>query len=142
MLIPTTGLVTARDIQAAEDLRLVAQPAAGYNNIDVEAARARGVPVTIAPGGHRVRVVPVIRGRRSRLLGLGRMHPRSASTHVMPCAHILSCQVLMSCHAMSGLLPAFGVSITLRGLIGSVISNAGVHVLDVRQATTLGRWRR
>ncbi|EFJ46915.1 hypothetical protein VOLCADRAFT_92712 [Volvox carteri f. nagariensis] len=50
VLIPTTGLVTARDIQAAEDLRLVAQPAAGYNNIDVEAAQARGVPVTIAPG--------------------------------------------------------------------------------------------
>ncbi|GIL67012.1 hypothetical protein Vafri_20406 [Volvox africanus] len=50
VLIPTTGLVTARDICAAEDLRLVAQPAAGYNNIDVEAAKARGVPVTIAPG--------------------------------------------------------------------------------------------
>ncbi|GLC46125.1 hypothetical protein PLESTB_001192700 [Pleodorina starrii] len=50
VLIPTTGLVTAADIYAAADLRLVAQPAAGYNNIDVEAARARGVPVTIAPG--------------------------------------------------------------------------------------------
>ncbi len=50
VLIPTTGLVTAADIAAAKDLRLVAQPAAGYNNIDVEAAKQRGVPVTLAPG--------------------------------------------------------------------------------------------
>lgn len=50
VLIPTTGLVTAADIAAPKDLRLVAQPAAGYNNIDVEAAKQRGVPVTLAPG--------------------------------------------------------------------------------------------
>lgn len=50
VLIPTTGIVDAAAIAAPSDLRLIAQPAAGYANIDVEAARARGVPVTIAPG--------------------------------------------------------------------------------------------
>lgn len=50
VLIPTTGEVTAQDIRAARDLKLIAQPAAGYNNIDVEAAKQRNVPVTIAPG--------------------------------------------------------------------------------------------
>ncbi|KAG2493655.1 hypothetical protein HYH03_008170 [Edaphochlamys debaryana] len=59
VLIPTTGLVTAADIAAPTDLRLVAQPAAGYNNIDVEAARRRGVPVTIAPGYNQHSVAEV-----------------------------------------------------------------------------------
>lgn len=50
VLIPTTGVVDAAAIEAAKGLRLIAQPAAGYANIDVEAAKRRGVPVTIAPG--------------------------------------------------------------------------------------------
>lgn len=50
VIIPTTGTVCADLIAAAPRLRLIAQPAAGYNNIDVAAARARGIPVTIAPG--------------------------------------------------------------------------------------------
>jgi glyoxylate reductase len=50
VLVPTTGLVDAAAIAAARDLRLIAQPAAGYANIDLEAAKQRGIPVTIAPG--------------------------------------------------------------------------------------------
>uniref|UniRef100_A0A383V9Z4 D-isomer specific 2-hydroxyacid dehydrogenase NAD-binding domain-containing protein n=1 Tax=Tetradesmus obliquus TaxID=3088 RepID=A0A383V9Z4_TETOB len=50
VLVPTTGLVDAAAIAAAHDLRLIAQPAAGYANIDLEAAKQRGIPVTIAPG--------------------------------------------------------------------------------------------
>lgn len=50
VLIPTTGVVDRASIEAAHDLRLIAQPAAGYNNIDIEAAQRRRVPVTIAPG--------------------------------------------------------------------------------------------
>jgi hypothetical protein len=50
VLVPTTGLVDAAAIAAAHDLRLVAQPAAGYANIDLDAAKQRGIPVTIAPG--------------------------------------------------------------------------------------------
>lgn len=60
VLIPTTGLVTAADIAAPKDLRLVAQPAAGYNNIDVEAAKQRGVPVTLAPGYNSHSVAEVV----------------------------------------------------------------------------------
>lgn len=50
VLIPTTGLVDAAAIEAARDLRLIAQPAAGTANIDLAAAKRRGVPVTFAPG--------------------------------------------------------------------------------------------
>lgn len=50
VLVPTTGVVDAAAIDAARDLRLIAQPAAGYANIDIEAAKQRGIPVTIAPG--------------------------------------------------------------------------------------------
>jgi len=84
VLIPTTGRVSAQDINAVKDLRLITNPAAGlcsvfswlnaqafrfvthssicckwhklrllnagYNNIDIEAAKARGVPVCTAPG--------------------------------------------------------------------------------------------
>ncbi len=44
------GIVDRQSIYAATDLRLIAQPASGYNNIDVQAARERGVPITLAPG--------------------------------------------------------------------------------------------
>lgn len=53
VLIPTTGPVDAAAIAAAAGLRLVAQPAAGYSNIDIDAARRAGVPVTTAPGFNR-----------------------------------------------------------------------------------------
>lgn len=45
-----TGTVDAAAIAASPNLKLIAQPAAGYNNVDIEAAKARGVPVTLAPG--------------------------------------------------------------------------------------------
>lgn len=50
VLIPTTGIVDAQTIRGAKHLKLIAQPAAGYNNIDVEVAKQLGIPVTIAPG--------------------------------------------------------------------------------------------
>jgi phosphoglycerate dehydrogenase-like enzyme len=51
VLIPTTGVVDAATIAAASpNLRLIAQPAAGFDGIDVAAAAAAGVPVTLAPG--------------------------------------------------------------------------------------------
>jgi len=50
VLIPTTGAVDAAAIAAAKDLRLIAQPAAGFDCIDVAAAAAAGIPVTLAPG--------------------------------------------------------------------------------------------
>lgn len=37
-------------IEAGRDLRIIANVAVGFNNVDVDAARARGVPVTNTPG--------------------------------------------------------------------------------------------
>lgn len=50
VLVPTNGVISAELIDSVKDLKLIAQPAAGYANIDVEAAKRRGIPVTIAPG--------------------------------------------------------------------------------------------
>jgi glyoxylate reductase len=45
-----TDRIDADLLDAAPDLKVVANYAVGYNNIDVEAARARGVTVTNTPG--------------------------------------------------------------------------------------------
>ena len=50
-LIPTVGdPVTARVMDACPRLQIVAQYAVGYDNIDLDAARERGLPVTHTPG--------------------------------------------------------------------------------------------
>ncbi len=56
VLLPSNGVITAEVIAAAPRLRLIQQPAAGYEGIDVAAARARGVPVCNAPGANPVAV--------------------------------------------------------------------------------------
>ena len=45
-----TDSVDASVLEAGGDLRVVANVAVGYNNIDVEAARSRGIVVTNTPG--------------------------------------------------------------------------------------------
>ena len=45
-----TDTVDASVLEAGSDLRIVANIAVGYNNVDVEAARARGIVVTSTPG--------------------------------------------------------------------------------------------
>ena len=52
VILPSNGRIDAAAIAAPRDLRLVQQPAAGYEGIDLEAARARGVPVCNAPGAN------------------------------------------------------------------------------------------
>ena len=50
-LVPTVGdPVTARVMDAAPGLQIIAQYAVGYDNIALDAARERGVPVTHTPG--------------------------------------------------------------------------------------------
>lgn len=44
-----TDTVDASVLEAGSDLRIVANVAVGYNNVDVEAARARGIVVTNTP---------------------------------------------------------------------------------------------
>lgn len=50
VLLPSNRPVDAAVLAAAPLLRLIAQPAVGVDGIDLAAARARGVPVTNAPG--------------------------------------------------------------------------------------------
>ncbi|KAK9824779.1 hypothetical protein WJX74_008110 [Apatococcus lobatus] len=50
VIIPTTGPLPAEVVAAAPKLKLILQPAAGYSNIPLEAAKARGIPVCNAPG--------------------------------------------------------------------------------------------
>ncbi len=50
VILPSNGRVDRAVIEAARALRLIQQPAVGVDSIDVAAARARGVPVTNAPG--------------------------------------------------------------------------------------------
>lgn len=50
VLIPTTGRVSAEAIDAARDLLLITQPASGLDNVDLDAAQRRNVPVCNAPG--------------------------------------------------------------------------------------------
>ena len=49
LLCLLTDRVDAEVLDAAPDLRVVANIAVGYDNIDVAAARARGIPVTNTP---------------------------------------------------------------------------------------------
>jgi phosphoglycerate dehydrogenase-like enzyme len=58
VILPSNGLVDARVIAAATEhgLRLIQQPAAGTDGIDVAAAAARGIPVCNAPGANRTAV--------------------------------------------------------------------------------------
>lgn len=50
ILIANKAKVTAEAIHNSHDLRLVASAATGYDNIDVAAASARGIPVCNVPG--------------------------------------------------------------------------------------------
>jgi len=50
VLLPSNAAITAKVIEAGTSLRLIQQPAAGTENIDLAAARARGIPVCNAPG--------------------------------------------------------------------------------------------
>ncbi|MFW5921108.1 MAG: NAD(P)-dependent oxidoreductase, partial [Polyangiales bacterium] len=52
VLLPSNGRVSAQVMDAATRLALVQQPAAGYDGVELEAARARGIPVCNAPGNN------------------------------------------------------------------------------------------
>ncbi len=56
VILPSNGHVDAAAIAAAPRLALIQQPAAGYEHIDLEAARARTIPVCNAPGANQVAV--------------------------------------------------------------------------------------
>src|SRR5690606_41690878 len=45
ILLPSNARIDAEVVAAPRDLRLIQQPAAGIDNVDLTAARERGVPV-------------------------------------------------------------------------------------------------
>jgi phosphoglycerate dehydrogenase-like enzyme len=76
VLLPSNGLIDAEVIAAGRQLRLIQQPAAGVENIDRAAARARGIPVCNAPGAN---VVAVAEATLLLLLALARRAPAAAA---------------------------------------------------------------
>jgi phosphoglycerate dehydrogenase-like enzyme len=74
VLLPSNAPVDAAVIAAGGDLRLIQQPAAGAENIDVAAARGRGIPVCNAPGANPVSVAEAA---LLLMLALARRLPRA-----------------------------------------------------------------
>lgn len=56
VLLPSNAVITADVIAAAVRCKLIQQPAAGHDKIDLAAARARDLPVCNAPGANQVAV--------------------------------------------------------------------------------------
>lgn len=52
VVLPSNGGVSAEAIEGARRLRLIQQPAAGYDGIDLAAAQRHGIPVCNAPGAN------------------------------------------------------------------------------------------
>ena len=75
VILPSNARLDAAAIQAPRDLVLIQQPAAGYEGIDLDAARARGVPVCNAPGAN---VEAVAEAVLLLLLSLARRVPAAA----------------------------------------------------------------
>jgi phosphoglycerate dehydrogenase-like enzyme len=50
LIVRGDAVVTADDIASAPHLRVIGRSGIGVDNVDLEAARARGIPVVVAPG--------------------------------------------------------------------------------------------
>lgn len=72
VILPSNQTIGADAIAAASRLRLIQQPAAGIDVVDLAAATAAGVPVCNAPGANHVAVAEAA---LFLLLGLARRYP-------------------------------------------------------------------
>ena len=52
LVLRGNGAGSARIIEAATDLKVIGRPGVGYDNVDIEAATARKIPVVITPGAN------------------------------------------------------------------------------------------
>jgi D-3-phosphoglycerate dehydrogenase len=84
--------VTAKVLAAgAPSLRIVARNGAGYNNVDVAAAAALGIPVTVAPGANTVSVCELVFGL---MLSLARQIPaQNQEVHRGGWKRVLGCEL-------------------------------------------------
>lgn len=73
VLVPSNARIAEDVIAAARGLILIQQPAVGYEGIDLDAARRRGIPVCNAPGTNAAAVAEVA---LLLLLALARRWPR------------------------------------------------------------------
>lgn len=79
VIIPSNAHIGAAEMDAATELRLIQQPAAGYDVVDVEAARERGIPVCNAPGKN---AQAVAEAALLLMLALARRLPRAQDAFV------------------------------------------------------------
>lgn len=77
VLVSGTEPVTARVLDAAPHLKVISKHGVGYENIDLDAARERGIPVTLARGVHMDTVADLAFGL---LLALARQIPLGDSS--------------------------------------------------------------
>jgi phosphoglycerate dehydrogenase-like enzyme len=66
------GVVSAQVIKAATDLRLIARFSAGYENVDIQSANARRIPVVITAGATSQALaedMAAVRGRPQPAIG-------------------------------------------------------------------------
>ena len=74
VILASNARIDADVIAAADRVRLIQQPAAGIDGIDIDAARTRGVPVCNAPGTNHVSVAEIA---LFLMLALARRLPRA-----------------------------------------------------------------
>jgi phosphoglycerate dehydrogenase-like enzyme len=132
VLVPTTGRVTAEDIDAARDLLLITQPASGLDNVDLAAARRRGVPVANAPGVNAASVAEA--ALMSLLLLARRFRELEVSFAQRKVGHPLGTQL---CGKTLGLVGGRG---EIGRRLGAAAEALGMKVISVGSASGEQEW--
>ena len=131
-LVPTTGLVSAEAIDAATDLKLITQPASGLDNVDMEAAHRRGIPVCNAPGVNAASVAEA--ALMSLLLLARRFSALQRSFAERRIGHPLGTQL---CGKTLGLVGGAG---QIGRRLGAAASALGMRVLSVGSSSDDAAW--
>ena len=113
--------ISARVIQAGAQLRVIGRTGAGYDNVDIEAATKRGIPVVFAPGAG---AKAVAEGAMAFILSLVKRLPQ---LHAKTCAGEWSTRDTMSIGDLQGAV----VGIVGLGRIGREVARMA-QVFDVR----------